>query len=187
MDASASIDMAEYSTMLAFVDCIVDTMNLSPSGGHAAVTLFADNEREKNVSKAKLMIRFPDFVAPATFKQAVKSLDRTRIGSYTRINFALNHALTHMFNVKNGMRPNVNRTLVFMTDGHNRDMTDDVYRNWRQKFAAANIEIIAIGIGNRVYRSGLIELSPNDHHFPPNFAYLLSRTFQDRIVLCHGT
>ena len=186
MDVSASIDNAEYSTALEFVDCIVDTMNLSPSGGHAAVTLFGGNEEQPKASNAELMIRFPDFVTPATFKQAVKSLDRMRIGSYTRINFALNHALTQMFNVKNGMRPNVNRTMVFMTDGQG-DASDDDYRKWRQQFVEANIEIIAIGIGDRVLRSGLIELSPNNHHFTPNFAYLLSRTFQDRINVCQGT
>ena len=109
LDVSNTVQYCEYSNALKFINSIADKINLSPCGGRAAVMLFAKN--------AELVIKFSDFVTPSTFKQKVNGLDRTIVASDdTNINLALNHALTQMFNVRNGMRPNVNKTLVLMTD-----------------------------------------------------------------------
>ena len=189
LDVSNTVQCWEYSNALKFINSIADKMNLSPCGGRAAVMLFAKN--------AELVIKFSDFVTPSTFKQKVNGLDRliVELGN-TNINIALNHALTQMFNVRNGMRPNVNKTLVLMTDGFG-GADDDDYPKRRKDFFEANIKVVAIGIGNDIDSKGLIELSPNNHHFAetictnlPPFCTnqdLLNETFRASIHVCHGT
>ena len=127
------------------------------------------------------------FESETAFKQKVIGLDRTIVESdNTNINLALNHTLTQMFNVRNGMRPNVNKTLVFMTDGWG-GADDDDYPKRRKDFFDANIKVIAIGIGDDINSKGLIELSPNNHHFAETIEDLLNETFRASIHVCHGT
>ena len=179
LDVSNTVQYCEYSNALKFINSIADKINLSPSGGRAAVTLFAKN--------AELVIKFSDFVTPSTFKQKVNGLDRTIVASDdTNINLALNHALTQMFNVRNGMRPNVNKTLVFMTDGSG-GADDDDYPKRRKDFFEANIKVISIGIGDDINEKALKELSPNNYHFAKTFEDLLNETFLASINVCHGT
>ena len=196
LDVSNTVQYCEYSNALKFINSIADKINLPPSGGRAAVTLFAKN--------AELVIKFSDFVTPCTFKQTVNGLDRTIVASdETNINFALNHALTQMFNVRNGMRPNmlhtccqhvaVNKTLVLMTDGFG-GADDDDYPKRRKDFFDAikainnvGIKVISIGIRDDVNEKGLMELSPNNYHFAETFEDLLNETFRASIHVCHGT
>ena len=125
LDVSGSIQEKDWEIEKNFVKDLVKEMGMSPTGGHAAVTLFS--------SKANLAIKFSDHTNFNSFKDAVDNLPK--MGFMTRIDLGLEVALNQMFNIANGMRSNAIKRVLLITDGSNddrwsiKDMKDEFSRN----------------------------------------------------------
>ena len=88
---------ANWNTEKEFVKRLAAKINISPNGGHAAVTTFDDD--------ANLNIKFSDHTSLSSFESAVDNLSST--GGSTDIHLALTIANSQMFQVANGMRSEV--------------------------------------------------------------------------------
>ena len=158
-------------------------IDISTSGGHAAVILFSSSDTEHD--SAELKIKFSDYDSPAEFEGAVNSLPLW--GGGTNIHAGLEVAYNDMFNVENGMRSSALKTLVLITDGtHNEGSID--FAQWGNDFRDSDIRIIAIGIGDSVRKSDLLALVnvESDFHFASNWTVLLSEAFINNITICNG-
>ena len=173
MDASGSVTAPNWKVKQSFVEDLASEINISPSGGHASVTVFSSN--------AKVMIKFSDYQTNASFKKAVSALKYTRGG--TRIDNALEVAYNDMFNSTNGMRPDVPKLLVFMTDGFHYGPGFN-YTAWGNRFRERQIKVLVVGIGN-VDTRNLVKLveSGKDMYHVSNFD-ALDTSFAKDIKLC---
>ena len=145
-----------------FVNKIVEQLRLSKAGTHASVILFSH--------VARLKIKFSDHFNVKGFKRAVRAM--RFMGSTTRIDKALKLAHEEMFQKDHGMRPNVPRTLILLTDGRQTNVPkarppSEAVRSIHR----AGIKVIAIGIGRFVDRNELrsIVKSPKDLFLPKDF------------------
>ena len=136
MDVSGSVGRKGWSDEKQFAMDLVKTIGLSPSGAHAAVTLF-DHQ-------ATLDIKFTDYFTNEAFETALDAL-RFRRGS-TEIGLALETALTEMFQEANGMRSVNPKVAILITDGQSK--TTVAYEDYKNRFHAANIKLLVVGIGN---------------------------------------
>ena len=135
MDVSGSVG-SHWPDEKNFVMDLVETIELSPSGAHAAVTLF-DN-------RATLDIKFTDHFTNAEFEIALDALTFRR--GTTEIGLALETALTEMFQEANGMRLANPKVAILITDGQSNYAVD--YEDYKNRFHAANIKLLVVGIGN---------------------------------------
>ena len=174
MDASGSVG-SNWNVEQEFVTDLASEITISPSGGQASVTVFSTD--------AKLMIKFSDHQTFATFKDAVNALKHTKGG--TRIDKALEVANNDMFSATNGMRPDVPKVLVFITDGKHYG-PDFNYTEWGNLFSERQIKVIVVGIG-KVDTANLIKLVENesDMHTVSNFESL-GTSFVNNIQICKG-
>ena len=147
-------------------------MNISPRGGHAAITAFS--------SHAELMIKFSAHTTTPGFEAAVDALPFW--GGDTRIESALQVAHDEMFQKSNGMRSTTSKNLILITDGQ---QTGVKYSQWATTFRIAQIKRIVVGIGN-VSRADLRDLVDfkSDLHIADTFEELLSADFMRRFSLC---
>ena len=136
LDTSGSMQPKDWDIEKKFVKDLVKELKMSPSGGHAAVTLFS--------SDAKLHIKFSDHTSFNSFEAAVDGLPKANGG--TRMDTGMNVALEQMFNPSNGMRPNAAKSVLLITDGQNG--VPNWQDNVRAKFKARKIKIVVIGAGN---------------------------------------
>ena len=174
MDASGSV-WPNWEDEQGFVTDLASEINISPSGGQASVTVFS--------SDATVNIKFSDYQDYTSFQIAVNDLKHVMGG--TRIDRALEVAYNDMFNATNGMRPNVPKLLVFITDGfHNGP--DFNYTMWGNMFRERQIKVIVVGIG-KVDTKNLVKLVENetDMHTVSNFTSL-DTSFVNDIGLCDG-
>ena len=118
-----------------FAKKIANAIKLSPTGGHAAVTLFS--------STANLEILFSDHSTVASFGSAVDALPQA--GGGTRMDLGLRVALDEMFQVLGGMRSSSTKCVILITDGQNNGAMNSVAL--KNEFLARNIQIIVIGAG----------------------------------------
>ena len=173
MDMSGSVG-ENWKHEKTFVKRLVKTMNVSPRGGHAAITAFS--------SHAELMIKFSDHTTTPGFEAAVDALPFW--GGDTRIESALQVAHDEMFQKSNGMRSTTSKKLILITDGQ---QTGVKYSQWATTFRIAQIKRIVVGIGN-VSRADLRDLVDfkSDLHIAETFEGLLSANFMRRFSLCDG-
>ena len=174
VDVSGSV-FNFWDTEIEFVKKLAEKINLSPDGGHAAVTKFNGN--------ADLIIKFSDHYSLPPFESAVDAIASPSGG--TNIGLGLSVAYNEMFQVSNGMRLDAPKTLVLITDG--RGGTGNL-ATWKATFEAAGIRPIVIGIGNNINAAVLANLvsSPSDLHLSPNPDDLLTDEFIRNITLCDG-
>ena len=135
MDVSGSVG-SHWSDEKSFVMDLVETIELSSSGAHAAVTLF-DN-------RATLDIKFTDHFTNEEFEIALDALTFRR--GTTEIGLALETALTEMFQEANGMRLANPKVAILITDGQSNYAVD--YEDYKNRFHAANIKLLVVGVGN---------------------------------------
>ena len=135
MDVSGSVG-SHWPDEKNFVMDLVETIGLSPSGAHAAVTLF-DN-------RATLDIKFTDHFTNEEFEIALDALTFRR--GTTEIGLALETALTEMFQEANGMRLANPKVAILITDGQSNYAVD--YQDYKNRFQAANIKLLVVGVGN---------------------------------------
>ena len=154
---------------------MIKQLHLSQSGTHSALVLFS--------YYAYLKIKFSDFYNGKDFQKAVNTLPL--LGSTTRIDRALNLAYNEMFNAANGMRANVPRIVVLLTDGEQTDGDDAISPAEAVKpFHKAGIKVIVIGIGPGIKRNELLTIvkSPEDLYFAKSFDQLKSASFVGNIT-----
>ena len=167
-----------------FVKKLARSIKVSPEGGRAAVITFSN--------KARHLIKFSDHTSINSFETAVDKLKHTRGQTY--INTALNLAHDEMFQEANGMRPNVPKILVVITDGRQTRKKDDppVHFGLLAKlFTDQNIRVIVIGVGEEK-DLGLADMrklvkDESDLHIGKDFDVLLSDSFLKDINVCTGT
>ena len=167
LDTSGSMDAKSWDIEKNFVKDLVKSLKMSPSGGHAAVTLFS--------SAANLEIKFSDHTSFNTFEAAVNGLPKANGG--TRIDIGMDVAEKQMFNPANGMRPSAAKSLLLITDGTNNVPLKDM----RGPFRARKIKIIVIGAGN-VNKAELEKLvdDPKDLHIASSMEALkMGKLFKD--------
>ena len=212
MDVSGSV-AKHWKTEQAFVKKIAERINISPNGSHAAVSIFSsegsiwvmDNGKwiiEKN-PHAELKIKFSEYTTfsnPDTplnsFEEGIMALPYW--GGMTRIDKALGLARDEMFHESNGMRPDIPKTLVFITDG----VQTGCYENESEKsssrrekctdispiltsFREDKIRVIVIGVGN-IDKAALLNLTvvDSDFHLAEDFDVLLSNKFIKSVTIC---
>ena len=193
MDVSGSL-RAHWKDEKTFVEKLAQAINISPAGGHAAVTIFSARSRKYRIRKdAELKIKFSDYTTfynpdrPLnSFKEAVNTLPYW--GGGTRIDSALNLALNEMFQTSNGMRQDVPKTCVLITDGKQSRRYTRRYARLARKFQKAKIRMIAVGVG-KVNKRDLRKLvgSSSNLHLAKDFDALLKDSFIKRITVCNGT
>ena len=175
IDVSGSVENY-WDDQKRFVKKLVEKtgFNISPNGGHAAVTLFSSN--------AKLMIKFSEDETLSSFETALNALPFWN--GITKINLGLEVALDNMFQATNGMRKGVTRNLILISDGQQAGLDFDA---WRQKLSKAGIRVIAIGVGNVRERDlKLLVNDDKDLYMAKDFNMLLSDSFINGITLCGG-
>ena len=174
VDSSGSL-ANEYSKEKEFVNQMIHKLQLSPSGTHSALVLFSYS--------ADLKIKFSDYQNVKDFQRAVQALPLMK--STTRIDKALKLAYNDMFNAANGMRPNVPKILVLLTDGEQTHDHDAILPSEAVKpFHKAGIKVIVIGIGSGVKQDELLTIvkSPEDLYFAETFDELKSDSFVKNIT-----
>ena len=160
---------------------------MSLEWGHASVTIFSSNTGGHPA--AELKIHFDEYYTYSnpggpvdSFEEAVDNI--AYWGGGTKIDEGLKVARDEMFQISNGMRSGVSKTLILITDGqqHNVD-----YNFWATEFHNRNIKVIVIGVGN-VNVGDLQQLveDPNDLHLATNFDITLDENFIRNISLCNG-
>lgn len=182
MDVSGSVG-AQWYYEQDFVKKLAQVINISPAGGHAAVTIFSSNiEGNHSHPAAELKIKFSDHNMFSSFKKAVNGLPYW--GGLTRIDKALDVARKEMFHQSNGMRPNAPKTLVLITDGQQSGLD---YTELAKSFRKDKIRVIVIGVGdvNTEELLDLVDLD-SDLHLAKDFDALLKGSFLKSITLCGG-
>ena len=134
-------------------------------------------------SLALLKIKFSDFDNVEDFKRAVNALPL--LNSVTYIDKALRVAYNRLFKKANGMRTNVPRVLILLTDGkqtHGRGVVP--LPKAVKPFHDAGIKVIVVGIGPSVNRRQLRSMvkSGKDLYLAKNFDQLKSESFVKKIT-----
>ena len=173
MDVSGSVG-SHWSDEKSFVMDLVETIGLSPSGAHAAVTLF-DN-------RATLDIKFTDHFTNEEFEIALDALTFRR--GTTEIGLALETALTEMFQEANGMRLANPKVAILITDGQSNYAVD--YEDYKNRFHAANIKLLVVGVGN-VNKDDLEQLvqTSDDLLLVTDFLTLNTNDFFHQTTFCN--
>ena len=173
MDVSGSVG-SHWPDEKKFAIDLVETIGLSPTGGHVSVILFDH--------KSTLNIKFTDFFTNKEFETALHALKHRRGG--TEIATALNLTLTEMFQEKNGMRPANPQTAILMTDGKSNSPVD--FKHFRNSFQAANIKLLVVGIGKNL-DAGLADLvqTSDDLVIVKDFDALNANDFFEKTTMCN--
>ena len=169
VDSSGSLKN-EYSKEKEFVKEMINQLAKSQNNLRAALVLFS--------LTAGLEIKFSDYNGANEFNTKVRNLPL--LGSTTRIDRALDVAYREMFNVKNGMRPDVKKVLVLLTDGKQTEMADALKPSIAAyPFHKDGIKVISIGIGPAVDPVELesIVLRPEDLYLAEDFNELKTKSF----------
>ena len=187
VDSSGSIGSGNWNKVQALVNKITNHISMSIELGHAALAIFSSETSTH--PDAELKIHFdayftyenPD-VPINSFKEAVENI--AYWGGGTKIQEGLRIARDETFQISNGMRSEVSKTLILITDGRQSNVD---YNFWATEFRNRNIKVIVIGVGN-VNVGDLLQLveDPNDLHLASNFDITLDESFIRNISLCSG-
>jgi hypothetical protein len=170
-DVSKSVEN-HWDDEKRFMKKLIQSIVISERGGRAAVTTFSNS--------AELQIKFDDHTSYPTFETALEQLPY--VGSTTRIDLGLDVALEEMFQESNGMRSNVHKTMVLITDGQQTRVNYDLFR---KKFNEARIRVLVIAVGNFRRRDVRHLVSDDaDLYLARDFNILLSDAFINSITFC---
>ena len=209
IDGSGSINHEEHggspynwNLIKDFVLVLAKNLNISEDGAHMAVGVFSN--------EATLDIKFSDYTDYESFEQAVLQLRYPSLLTYTLKGYDL--AYNQMFSESNGMRSNVPKTLIVVTDGicaRNCSLADDAscretgcksdychkeyfmcpneFARWGKMFRNRKIKTIGIGVGERTNETEIIEfVGQSNYYKKKSFNQILTKRFQQELVLCEG-
>ena len=174
MDVSDSVGSRDWGVEQTFVKKLARIINISQSGGRVGVVLFN--------TYAYTQIKFNTY---NTYDQFANGVDRLPyLGGGTSISWGLKKALSELFVVSAGMRPNSLKEVVLITDG--QDSGSD-YDSLARQYRSKNIKIIVIGVGN-VDSQSLMRLvsNPKDFYIANNFQQLSSFAENVGQTICNG-
>ena len=175
MDVSGSVE-SHWERERSFIKQLAQQIWISPDGGHASVVQFSRD--------AQLMINFDDHASLSEFETALDGLNHW--DGTTRIDLGLKVALDQMFQVANGMRPDVSHTLVLITDG-NQTGENVNYEEFRRRLNERKIRVLVILVGttNKNDIRHLVNKA-SDLYVAPTFDGLISDDFVKNVILCGG-
>merc|ERR1712136_261408 len=174
VDVSGSV-VSHWERERSFIKQLAQQIWISPDGGHASVVQFSRD--------AHLMINFNNHTSLSGFEIALDGLNHW--DGTTRIDLGLEVALDQMFQVANGMRPDVTHTLVLITDGNQTGKKLD-YVEYRKKLNDRQIRVLVILVGNVNLNNKIRELvnKPSDIYLAKSYDDLISTEFIHNIMLC---
>ncbi|XP_078378137.1 uncharacterized protein LOC144661308 isoform X1 [Oculina patagonica] len=162
IDASGSISRRNFGKFKEFLERLVDRFDISESGTHIALIEYSTD--------ASVQLRFNDFsgaqLNAVNVKRKITSLPHTR--GFTYIDKALALADTEIFSAKGGMRLNVAKIAIIMTDGSQTvprgdpRSTTEVLDSAVTPIKDKGITVMSIGIGKSVILVDLVTLATDD-------------------------
>ena len=159
-----------------FILVLGNGLNISEDESHAAVVVFSDD--------ANLEIKFSDATNYEDFETLVKKLPHPQ--GYTFALKGFDMALNHMFDVSNGMRSNVPKTLIYITDGDCDSVgCGSQMVSWGQRFDNRRIKRIGIGIGTDISKQQMVDFVGQENFVQKlHFNQLLTKDFRRNLSLC---
>ncbi|KAH3860726.1 hypothetical protein DPMN_023644 [Dreissena polymorpha] len=156
IDSSSSIWFKYFKIQLEFVNKLIKTFKISPTDTQVAALTFS-----KNVVK---QFNFKDFNNEEDVLKKVSTIKQDN-GDQTNTHKALEKALSDLFAPGNGVRENVPRICILLTDGDSTYQTATLAA--AQAVKDAGIKIITVGIGHKVNTNELeaIASSPAKENF----------------------
>ena len=149
-----------YSQEKKFVSNTVARFGISRSGSHAAVIVYS--------TSAHVAISLTQYTSYSRFYYAVQRIPYTR--GLTRIDLALKMAAEQVFSEDGGVRSNVPKILVLMTDGYQTRTSDSVPLDKAVlPLKAKGVQVYALAIGKytKEYQLRLI-VEKSSHIFRSN-------------------
>ncbi|XP_074625789.1 coadhesin-like [Acropora palmata] len=151
LDSSNSIAPVDYQRALAFLQRLVDRLQISERGTHMAILLYS--------WEAHTIHKFTDAQTANSLKNAIKALPHIRGG--TRTDRALELAGQDFFGWKEtGDRPDVPNVLLVLTDGDTNEGSKP-FPQVLPPLKTARVRRIAVGIGKEVHIDELQEIAGN--------------------------
>lgn len=145
LDSSGSIGSSDWNRMLGFINNIIGRLTVSPNGIHVGVIVFSDT--------ASVSFYLTQYLTTAGVQSSVSSL--TYIGGGTSFYSGLSLALSDVFTTARGMRNNVIKVALLVTDGQD---SNSAAVTKAQELRDAGIRVMALGIGNSVDSNNLLNI-----------------------------
>ncbi|XP_029187797.2 A disintegrin and metalloproteinase with thrombospondin motifs adt-1-like isoform X2 [Acropora millepora] len=173
VDASGSISRRNFAKLLEFIEKMLDGFDISEKGTHIAIVEYS--------TKPTVQIKFNEFsgayLNAANLKRKIRRIRQSR--GFTFIDKALRMASTEIFAEENGMRPNVTKVALVMTDGkqtvrNDTILSSDILSAAVQPLKDKNVKVISLGIGKNTNLFDLMTIasSSDDVYLAENFAVL---------------
>lgn len=180
LDSSASIGELSYEKMKDFVKTVANSFIIGPGKAFTAVIQYGTN--------ATTAIRFTDYMNNTDFNTAVDALPYLR--GVTRIDKALQLALSELLTERSGARAGVAKVLILLTDGQQSQAPDgvDLQKAARPLFSAG-VRVFAVGIGTEIEENELqlIVDKTDDVIVVPSFDGLDAKVRQLSITTCQSS
>ena len=180
MDSSLSTRESNFQRQKDFVNIMASSLNVGPEKSHLGVIVFSN--------EATLSIKFNEQADLFAFQNAVQSIPYNAGSSH--IDKALFVASQQLFAPSGGMRPEVNKVLVLITDGKQTLAPDApppqiALDALRQKA----VRIYLIGVGDDLDHQWLRQLVQRDQDLmiAYDFKELFNRTRQVAQKICDLT
>lgn len=161
VDTSGSISRSNFKKLKAFIEQMIDGFDISEEGTHVAVVEYS--------TSASVVLKFDHFkgvyLNAVNLKRKARKIPHKR--GFTHIDRGLHMANTEVFTVKDGMRPNVTKIVLVMTDGKQtveKDgvLTSDILRDAVQPLKDKGIRVISLGVGKGIELFDLVTLASTD-------------------------
>ena len=183
IDISGSIGSgSNWNFLMNFVIVLAQSMNISATGAHAAVTTFDHYVYHP--------IKFSDDQDLPSFVGAVDSIINNGGATHTIEGF--DGALNEMFQERNGMRIDVQKVLFFLTDGSciYKQCTDDNFIRKKNQLDIEGIKVIGIGV-MKTYDQKMVDemklvVDPDNYFNVSDFIQLYDQGLPRKLGLCDG-
>ncbi|PFX30926.1 Matrilin-4 [Stylophora pistillata] len=153
LDSSSSIESGSYIDMKKFINEVIDHFKVSPKDTHVGVVSFS--------TQARTEISFTSKQTVDAIKSSV--LNISYHGGSTRIDLGLIKTYAELFSAQGGMRTNMARVLLVITDGKSQDGESET-KQQAQYLKDDGILIFALGIGSGIKMTELKSMVSMEHY-----------------------
>ncbi|XP_048581312.1 uncharacterized protein LOC5512067 isoform X7 [Nematostella vectensis] len=157
VDSSGSIGRKNFNSMMQFIVDVIRNFNPGPNGTHVSMVSYSTDARVD----FKFNSLRPSNITTSTYAALLRSVDR--LDGFTFIDKALALANKELFTEEAGMRKNVHKIMLLLTDGYQtKDMgpytpLDRAVRPIKKK----GFRVYSLGIGSEVNLGELRLLASN--------------------------